>query len=660
MTVHDDDHPAPSNWPALTGTALRVAFGIIWVVSAALTFSPDFASHYVGYLHNAATGQPAWSAWWFQLWIGLVTPHAGLFVWATRIAESLLALALLLGFARKITYIVGLLFSLLIWSTAEGFGGPYSVGANNIGAALSYVLIFAALIVINQRSGPSPYSLDYLIESKWPGWRRFSAWNTAIRPTEVKHLSWRVQGPALAGVLVLVALLLAGLHSALHVQSPSPTAAAAAVTPLSLASSQPIDKARDARLPPLTPGDSVEVDIAVSDQTVEIASGVQYQAWTFGKSVPGPVIHVRQGQTVNVTLTNHGSMQHSIDFHAAITPPSLHYVDIMPGESIKFSFVAKVPGAFLYHCGTPPVLLHIANGMYGAIIVDPATALPSAAESYVLVQGEWYTQQVAGQLMAGDYGKMQAMRPDEVVFNGAAFQYRDHPLTAKPGDLVRLYVVNAGPSLWSAFHVIGAIFDKVYPGGNPAQAIDGVSTYSVGPGEGAVFDLKLDEPGKYPFVDHAMAHAVLGAIGVLEITAAAGAPAAAPPISKAPATAAPAPPPAAPAGPYKFDAARGASLYATNCAACHQATGMGLPGAFPPLKDNPAVLNDDPAKQIATILNGLHGEPINGTSYPSAMPPFAATLNDADIADIANHERTSWGNQARTISADQVKAARGK
>ena len=123
MTVHDDDHPAPSNWPALTGTALRVAFGIIWVVSAALTFSPDFARHYVGYLHNAATGQPAWSAWWFQLWIGLVTPHAGLFVWGTRIAESLLALALLLGFARKITYIVGLLFSLLIWSTAEVSAG---------------------------------------------------------------------------------------------------------------------------------------------------------------------------------------------------------------------------------------------------------------------------------------------------------------------------------------------------------------------------------------------------------------------------------------------------------------------------------------------------------------------------------------------------------
>ncbi|EIL99874.1 multicopper oxidase domain-containing protein [Rhodanobacter denitrificans] len=659
MSVPDSGKPAPSTWPAVAGTALRVAFGLIWAVSAALTWTADFANHYVGYLHNAATGQPAWSAWWFELWIGLVTPHVGFFVWATRIAETLLALALLLGFARKITYVVGILFSLLIWSTAEGFGGPYSVGANNIGAAISYVLIFAALIVINLRSGPSPYSLDYLIERRWPSWRRLADWNDTLPLAEVHPLPWRVQGPALAGVLILVALLLAGLHSALNVKSASPQAAAAAVTPLSLASSQPIGKARDARLPPLQEGGSVAVDIAVSDQSVEIASGVQYQAWTFGKSVPGPVIHVRQGQTVNVKLTNHGTMQHSIDFHSAITPPSLHYVDIMPGESIAFSFVAKVPGAFLYHCGTPPVLLHIGNGMYGAIIVDPATPLPPAAESYVLVQGEWYTQQVSGKLMAGNYEKMQQMRPDEVVFNGAAFQYRDHPLTAKPGDLVRLYVVNAGPSLWSSFHVIGAIFDKVYPGGNPAQAIDGVSTWSVGPGEGAVFDLKLDEAGHYPFVDHAMAHMQLGAQGVLLV----GSPdeaAAKPPVSKAPVAAAPATPPPAASGPYTFDPARGASLYAANCAACHQATGLGLPGAFPPLKDNVAVQDADPAKHIEVILKGLQGLVINGTSYPTAMPPFAAALNDADIANIANHERSSWGNQGKLITADQVKAARGK
>jgi len=657
MTGPHGNDSTPSTWPAMAGTALRVAFGVIWAVSAALTWTGDFASHYVGYLHNAATGQPAWSAWWFDLWIGLVTPHVGFFVWATRIVEALLALALLLGFARKITYIVGILLSLLIWSTAEGFGGPYSVGANNIGAAISYVLIFVALIVINLRAGPSPYSLDYLIESRWPGWRRFSEWNPAVRPDQVRHLSWRVQGPALAGVLILVALLLAGLHSALNVKSASPQAAAAAVTPLALASTQPIGQAHDATLPPVPAGNSVDVDIVSSNDTVEIASGVQYQAWTFGKTVPGPVIHVRQGQTVNVTFTNRGTMQHSIDFHSAITPPSLHYVELMPGESIKFSFVARVPGAFLYHCGTPPVLLHIANGMYGAIVVDPATPLPEAQESYVLVQGEWYTSQVSGKLMGANYDKMQEMRPDEVVFNGAAFQYRDHPLTAKPGDLVRLYVVNAGPSLWSAFHVIGGIFDKVYPGGNPAQAIDGVSTYSVGPGEGAVFDLKLDEPGKYPFVDHSMAHMQLGAQGVLLVQKP-GEELAKPEISQAAASETAAPPPPAATGPYSFNAARGAELYATNCAACHQASGEGLPGAFPPLKGNAAVLDADSAKQLATILHGLQGEPINGTTYASPMPPFAATLNDADIADIANHERTSWGNQGKTVTAEQVKAAR--
>ncbi|MCO5054158.1 multicopper oxidase domain-containing protein [Thermomonas sp.] len=653
MTETEGRNSANSNWPAMAGTALRVAFGMIWAVGAALTFSADFANNYVGYLHNAATGQPAWSAWWFSMWIALVTPNVTFFVWATRIAEVLLAVALLFGIARKFTYIIGILFSLLIWSTAEGFGGPYSVGASNIGAALSYVLIFAALIVINMRSGPSPYSLDYLIEQRWPTWRRLSEWNPDVRPEQVQHLSWRVQAPALAGVLLLTALLLAGLHSALNVRSASPAAAAAAVSPLALASANPVAQARDARLPPVPAGDTAEIRIGVSDDNIEIASGVQYQAWTFGKSVPGPVIHVRQGQMVKVVLTNNGSMQHSIDFHSAITPPNLHYVDIMPGESIEFTFEAKVAGAFLYHCGTPPVLLHIGNGMYGAMIVDPAIPLPPAAESYVLVQGEWYTQQVSGQVMAGNYQKMLDIKPDEVVFNGVAFQYRDHPLTARPGDLVRMYVVNAGPSLWSAFHVIGAIFDKVYPGGNPAQAIDGVSTYSVGPGEGAVFDLTLDEAGHYPFVDHSMAHLELGAVGVLAVGDVGNAK---PPITR---SATPAPPPPQATGPYAFNPAKAEQLYNRNCSACHQPSGEGTPGMFPPLKGNAVVLAPDPTKQISVILNGMHGEAIDGVNYQGAMPPFASTLNDADIADIANHERTSWGNQGRPITADEVKRVRG-
>ena len=659
--------PFSEAWPAMTRTALRVAFGLIWVANAAFTWTSGFAIHYVGYLHNAAQGQPAWSAWWFDLWIALVTPHADLFVWLTRIVETALALALVLGFARKTVYLLGALFSLLVWSTAEGFGGPYTVGATNMGSGIVYVLVFIALMVINSRSGPSPYSLDFYIEKAWPDWRSVSEWRSDTLPATVHPVSWRVQGPVLFGIAVLVFFLVAGLHSSLHVKPPTPTAAAAAVSPLSLASTTPVQQARDARLPPLQPGESVDVNVDATDASVSIASGVDYQAWTFGKSVPGPVIHVRQGQTVNVTFTNHGTMEHSLDFHSAITPPNLHYAEVKPGESLTYSFVAKVPGAFLYHCGTPPVLLHIGNGMYGAIIVDPATPLPPAAESYVIVQSEWYTQQISGKLMGPDFQKMKDERPDEVVFNGVAFQYKDHPLTAAPGKLVRIYFVNAGPDLWSSFHVIGGIFDKVYPGGDAADAISGVSTYSVGPGAGAIFDITLDQPGNYVFVDHDMAHAIIGAQGVLQVGNAAAISAEKPPIASAPASAPAAPPAAGPptsapaaAGPYKFDAAHGASLYASTCSACHQATGTGLPGAFPPLKGDPVVLNPDPAEQIETVLNGAHGRTISGTTYPSAMPPFGPSLSDADIADIINHERSSWGNQGKPITADQVQAERAK
>lgn len=510
---------APKTWPAVATAALRVAFGVVWAVGAALTWRPDFVDHYVGYLHNAAQGQPGWLAGWFGMWIGLVTPHAMLFVWLTRIIESAIALALLAGFARKTLYIVGVIFSLLIWSTAEGFGGPYTTGANNMGTAISYVLIFIALIAINNRSGRSPYSVDYFIERRWPRWRRISDFSgTDAFETEPHVLPWRLQIPAMLAVAVLVVFLVGSLHSTLNVASPSPVAAAAAVSPLSLASDQPIPKARDATLPPLIgTGNSVNLDLTVTDANVAIASGVNYQAWTYGGTVPGPVIHVRQGQTVNVTLTNNGMMDHSIDFHAAQTEPNLNYVDVKPHTSLRFSFVANVPGAFIYHCETQPILLHVADGMYGVMIVDPKKPLPPAAESYVIEQSEWYTQQLSGNLMGPNYDKMLAERPDEVVFNGTAFQYRDHPLTATAGKRVRIYFVDAGPNLWTSFHVIGAMFDKVYPDGDAAHAQSDVSTYTVGPGAGAIFDLVIPNAGKYAFVDHDMAHLMIGAMGIIDV-----------------------------------------------------------------------------------------------------------------------------------------------
>jgi nitrite reductase (NO-forming) len=272
-------------------------------------------------------------------------------------------------------------------------------------------------------------------------------------------------------------------------------------------------------LPPLiNNGNTAAVTMTASDATIQIASGVQYQAWTFNGTVPGPILHVRQGQTLNVTLVNNGTMQHSIDFHAAQVAPDVAYRSINPGEKLEFSFVAATPGAFIYHCGTPPVLQHMANGMYGAIIVDPAEPLPPADVSYVLVESEWYTAQAEGTLMTGDYNKMLSVTPDEVVFNGIAFQYTDHPLTAKVGQRVRLYIIDAGPNLGSAFHIIGGMFAAVYPDADPKHALSGVSTYPIAPGQGVIFDAIMSQPGKYPIVDHSMRNMEIGATGQLHVT----------------------------------------------------------------------------------------------------------------------------------------------
>ncbi|MDD5371559.1 MAG: multicopper oxidase domain-containing protein [Anaerolineaceae bacterium] len=506
-------------WLTATSSGLRAAFGVVWAVDAFLAWQPAFAAHYVGYLQNAAQGQPAWLQSWFQFWINLVTPSAGIFISATRIIETLIALGLLLGLAIQWTYLLGAFFSLLIWATAEGFSGPYVTEAGNLGPALVYVLIFLGLIIMDMLLGLSPYSLDHYLGEMSPGWRRLNAWERVHSPVRTLHaLSWKQQGGAIAVILLALILILGSLQSAMGAAPATPQNAAAAVAPLSLVKIGPVAQARDAILPPLLgEGDSVDLTIDSTDLAVEIANGVTYQAWTFGGSVPGPVLHVRQGQTVHVRYTNKGMMQHSLDFHAAEVPPDIAYKNVDPGQTLDYSFVANTPGVFLYHCGTAPVLLHIGNGMYGAIIVDPAQPLSPADVSYVIVQSEWYASQVEGQVMRGNYQKMQAVQPDEVVFNGVAYQYRDRPLVAHVGKTIRLYVVDAGPNLSSAFHVIGSMFQAVYPDGDAAHTLTGVSTFPIAPGEGVVFDLIIPQPGKYPFVDHSMRSVSIGAVGVLDV-----------------------------------------------------------------------------------------------------------------------------------------------
>ena len=278
--------------------------------------------------------------------------------------------------------------------------------------------------------------------------------------------------------------------------------------------------ATDAALPPVPAGDLVKVKMTLKDMVVEVAPGVKYNTWAFdGHGAPGPIVHVREGQTVEMTLVNGGAIPHSIDFHAARIAPNVAFKDVAPGESFTFRFKAGDPGVYMYHCGTKPVLAHIANGMYGAIVVDPAKPLPRAEKEYVLVASEWYLDGDGISKPASlSMDKARAMAPDWTSFNGYANQYVTHPLTAKPGETVRFCVVAAGPTLDTDFHVVGTIFDRAWVNAdvtNPPQ--NGVQTVSVPAGGGGIFDVKIDEPGLYPFVSHAFAHVDLGQVGLLKV-----------------------------------------------------------------------------------------------------------------------------------------------
>jgi nitrite reductase (NO-forming) len=273
-----------------------------------------------------------------------------------------------------------------------------------------------------------------------------------------------------------------------------------------------------AALPAAQAGSVAHVNLSVADRVVSIAPGIDYQAWTFGSTAPGPVIHVRVGQRVDVTLTNNGMMPHSIDFHAAQIAPNVAFSDVATGASKKFSFVASTPGAFMYHCGTAPAFEHIANGMYGAIIVEPKN-MPPAQKEYVLVSSEWYLNAPGDASPATlDLTKAEQMTPDWVTFNGYAAQYKTHPLTANPGDTVRFWVVDAGPSLNTEFHVVGTILKRAWINADMVDAPQhDIQTAVVPAGGGGVFDVTIPKAGIYPFVSHSFASVMLGEVGLLNV-----------------------------------------------------------------------------------------------------------------------------------------------
>ncbi|WP_137885852.1 multicopper oxidase domain-containing protein [Pseudomonas sp. 2FE] len=292
-------------------------------------------------------------------------------------------------------------------------------------------------------------------------------------------------------------------------------------------------------LEPLDPAPVKTVRLDATHKLIEIAPGVTFSAWTFGDQVPGPTIRARVGDKLRFSMTNRSDeplpaaqvaaapMMHSMDFHAAMVSPQDKYRSIAPGQTIEFEFTLNYPGIFMYHCGTPMILEHIASGMYGALIVEPRAGYPTQADrEYVIVQSEFYAQPDPGQrevdgapLYVLDGERLRAAQPTHTVFNGVHNGMLKQPLVAKPGERVRLYVLNVGPSKTSSFHVVGTIFDRVWLEGNPDNQLRGMQTVLLGSSNSATVEFMIPEAGSYILVDHHFANAAQGAIGLISTDA---------------------------------------------------------------------------------------------------------------------------------------------
>jgi nitrite reductase (NO-forming) len=316
------------------------------------------------------------------------------------------------------------------------------------------------------------------------------------------------------------------------------TAGSAAAAPSQTAMSGPLDltapmsrgwRPYDAALRPApggTRGHVVRpvdhrVEIHAVEADVEVAPGVRQRMWTFGGTVPGPVLRGRVGDTFTVTFVNDGTIGHGIDFHAGSLAPDGPMRTIQPGGRLTYRFRADHAGAWLYHCSTMPMLQHMTNGMYGAVIIDPPH-LRHADREYVLVQSELYLGQPGD---TAHVAKMRDGRPDAWMFNGTAAGYDHAPLTARAGGRIRIWVVAAGPGSGTAFHVVGAQFDTVYkegayllrPGGDAGDQ-GGAQVLDLAPAQGGFAETVFPAPGHYPFVDHDVRHAESGAHGIVTVT----------------------------------------------------------------------------------------------------------------------------------------------
>ncbi|MBK8098661.1 MAG: nitrite reductase, copper-containing [Planctomycetes bacterium] len=427
--------------------------------------------------------------------------------------------------------------------------------------------------------------------------------------------------------------------------------------------------------PPITRkhATKVRVRMEVKEYTAPIVDGTEYTFWSFGGSVPGSFIRVREGDMVEFHLANHpdNKLPHNIDLHAVTGQgggASASFV--APGQEAQFSFRCLNRGLYIYHCATAPVGMHIANGMYGLIYVEPREGLPKVDKEFYICQGDFYTEGAYGQAGLQQFSMEKALKeqPDYVLFNGKVGALTgDKAITAEVGQTVRLFVGNGGPNLVSSFHVIGEIFDVVMAEGGD-DITRNVQTTLVPAGGSAIVEFKIDVPATYILVDHSIFRTFnKGALGMLRATGAenkqiysgreqegiyhpeGGGVQTMPRAASAPIPA------------ERTLAERmtlGQRVYESSCFACHQKTGLGLPPAFPPLAKSDYMMADR-ARTIEGVLAGRAGKiTVNGVQYDGVMP--AQVLNDDDVANVLSYVMNSWGNQAEVMQAAEVAKVRAR
>ena len=415
------------------------------------------------------------------------------------------------------------------------------------------------------------------------------------------------------------------------------------------------------------------VKLEVREVVKPIADGVNYTFWTFGGTVPGKFIRVRQGDTVELHLRNHpdSKMPHNIDLHAVTGPGGgAASTFTAPGHESQFTFKALNQGLYIYHCATAPVGMHVANGMYGLIFVEPPEGLPPVDKEYYVVQGDFYTVGKYREKGLQPFDMQKAIEENAtyVVFNGTeGALLGDKALKVKVGEKVRLFVGNGGPNLVSSFHVIGEVFDRVYSeGGSRFQ--ENVQTTIVPAGGSAIVDFKMEVPGTYVLVDHSIFRAFnKGALGMMKAEGdqvkeiysgkevdsvyVAEKSGSSEPIAKAAE--------AAEAG--KLTKAgqieSGKALFLGTCSTCHQMEGQGIPKVFPPLAKSDYLMADK-KRSIEVLLNGLSGKVVvNGQEYASVMPPMSHMADD-ELANILTYVRNAFGNSGDAVSVQEVTQVR--